>query len=283
MDPHQQTLTDHNHQEYAYHQLIWAADSNQLYQALHLSTLKDDSIRQGIEMQKQLLQGKKGGDSIYSLFLAVDLDPSYFRNKASGHCFYTPKKEGQSPIFSQLHSVRHATDRKAIYQWMKDYLAYTTYEIAIPSLRNAALAPPGKTGLVVSVLMDYEFIHNIQTLGFYDEFKKFAEETMIDVLNQTLYEGIKDHILHRFSSTPLTIERLSGNHEGGITGWAFTNDVLPAVSKMTKGAKSCWTPIPNVLHAGQWTFSPSGLPISILTGKIAADNAIKALSKGGRK
>jgi hypothetical protein len=46
---------------------------------------------------------------------------------------------------------------------------------------------------------------------------------------------------------------------------------------MQKVAKSVLTPIPDVLQAGQWSFSPSGLPISILTAKLASDRAIKEL------
>ncbi|HPG86886.1 MAG TPA: hypothetical protein PLQ29_09325 [Spirochaetales bacterium] len=41
--------------------------------------------------------------------------------------------------------------------------------------------------------------------------------------------------------------------------------------------RSIRTPIPGVYQAGQWTFSPSGLPISILTGKLAADAVVKDL------
>jgi len=40
--------------------------------------------------------------------------------------------------------------------------------------------------------------------------------------------------------------------------------------------------IPGVYQAGQWTYSPSGLPVSILTGKIAADRVSKALGKSRR-
>jgi len=40
------------------------------------------------------------------------------------------------------------------------------------------------------------------------------------------------------------------------------------------------TPIPGVYQAGQWTYSPSGLPVSLITGKIAADQAIRDLKKG---
>jgi hypothetical protein len=54
---------------------------------------------------------------------------------------------------------------------------------------------------------------------------------------------------------------------------------MPALSNLPKVAQSANTPIPNVLQAGQWSFSPSGLPISILTGKLAADKAGKGIKK----
>ena len=279
IDYFNKTLFDQNNQQYEYNQLIWAADPNQLYKAVDMETIKDVKITHEIEKQKELLLGKRGGDSIYSLFLAVDLDREYFLKKSTGHVFYTPNKTGQSKVFDKLKSISNATEKKEIFDWMNDYLNYTTYEIAIPSLRNEALAPKGKTGLVVSVLMDYDFISNINALGFYEEFKKFAEDKIICVLDSGIYENIKEKVIHRFSSTPLTIERLSGNLDGGITGWAFTNDVIPAISKMTEIKNTCYTPIPDIVQAGQWTFSPSGLPISILTGKIAADQVINTLKK----
>ncbi len=121
------------------------------------------------------------------------------------------------------------------------------------------LAPEGKTGLVVSVLMDYDFIKNIKELGFYEEFKDHTEEKIINVLDSSIYDNIKSKISSRFSSTPLTIERLTNNLDGGITGWAFTNDEIPAINKMTQVKKACYTPVPDIYQAGQWTFSPSGL------------------------
>ena len=273
-------IYDQNNRDYEYNQLIWAADMNQLYKAIDLETIKDSRVTEAIQEQKNLLKGKRGGDSIYSMFLAVDLDKEYFRKRSSGHMFYTPNKTGQSKVFDNLGMVSKSTNKKEIFDWMNDYLDYTTYEIAIPSLRNEKLAPEGKTGLVVSVLMDYDFISNIKDLGLYKEFKNFAEEKILNVLDASIYQNIKEKVIHRFSSSPLTIERLSGNLDGGITGWAFTNEFIPAISKMTGVANASNTPIPDVLQAGQWTFSPSGLPISILTGKIAADKATKTLKKG---
>jgi phytoene dehydrogenase-like protein len=279
IDPQGKIVFDQNNTPYEYNQLIWAADQNQLYKAVELDLISSDKIRRNIEHHKQKLVGKRGGDSIFSLFLAVDLGKDYFLKRSSGHCFYTPNKLGQSKVFNDLKDITKATDKHLIMHWMDEYLDYTTYEIAIPALRNEALAPKGKTGLIVSVLMDYDFINNIKSLGFYEEFKNHAEEKIIDVLNKSIFENIKENILHHFSSSPLTIERLSGNLDGGITGWSFTNNSIPAETKTTRIVKSCFTPIPDILQAGQWTFSPSGLPISILTGKIAADQAEKKLRK----
>jgi len=68
--------------------------------------------------------------------------------------------------------------------------------------------------------------------------------------------------------------------EGAITGWAFTNDAVPAVSQMPRIASSVLTPVPDTYQAGQWTYSPSGLPISLLTGKLAADRVLNDLRRG---
>jgi len=43
------------------------------------------------------------------------------------------------------------------------------------------------------------------------------------------------------------------------------------------------TPVPGVYQAGQWSYSPSGLPISILTGKLAADRIARDLVKQARR
>ena len=102
---------------------------------------------------------------------------------------------------------------------------------------------------------------------------------MIAVLSETLYRELRSKIIDRFSSTPLTIERLTGNCDGAITGWAFTNSSIPVVHEMQRVKDSVVTPIPDVSQAGQWVFSPSGLPISVLTGKLAAERALKALRK----
>jgi phytoene dehydrogenase-like protein len=86
-------------------------------------------------------------------------------------------------------------------------------------------------------------------------------------------------VLFHVCATPLSVARIAGTTDGAITGWAFTNESVPAERRMTRIARAVSTPIPHVSQAGQWTFTPAGFPIAILTGKVAADRAIKALRR----
>mgnify|MGYP003797427591 CR=1 FL=1 len=52
---------------------------------------------------------------------------------------------------------------------------------------------------------------------------------------------------------------------------------MPAENRFKRIAGAIRTPIEDIYQCGQWTFSPSGLPVSILTGKLAADAVRRAL------
>jgi phytoene dehydrogenase-like protein len=93
---------------------------------------------------------------------------------------------------------------------------------------------------------------------------------------------LKDKIITRFSFTPLSIENRIGSSEGGITGWAFQKD-MPVVNKIQISDHSVFTPVPSIFQAGQWAYSPAGVPMSILTGKLAADKVIKKNKKHKQK
>jgi hypothetical protein len=54
---------------------------------------------------------------------------------------------------------------------------------------------------------------------------------------------------------------------------------MPSENRFKTMSKSITTPIQDVLQCGQWTFSPSGVPISVMTGKMASDAVIKALKR----
>jgi phytoene dehydrogenase-like protein len=284
VDPGRNQATNSRGDVYQYRRLIWAADLKTLYRLIDLESVTNKKVIKGIETRRKSLSGKIGGDSVFTLYLTVNLERSHFAEISSAHFFYTPSLSGLSHVrLEELHHDvntphRFTDDKSMVAAWLKRFLELNTYEISIPALRDSSLAPEGKTGLIISVLFDYSLTKHIQAMGWYDEFKKLITDNIIEVLEESIFPGLKAGIIDNFTATPLTIERISGNSEGAITGWAFTNDFMPAVNKLPKVASSVLTPIPNIYQAGQWTYSPSGLPISILTGKLAADKVLKDLA-----
>ncbi len=265
--------TDSKGVEYKFSQLIWSADNKALYNAIELNNLNNEKEKQAIIKWKEYLADKKGGDSVLTLYLTVDKAPENFNGISGAHFFYTPCKEG----LGKLEPITDFNDKEKITKWLEEFFRLNTYEISIPVLRDSEMAPPGKTGLIISVLMDYSLIKKMNDSGWYEEFKEICEKNIIRNLESSIYEKLGQHITGSFISSPLTLERLKGNSDGAITGWAFTNNDMPAVSKMISISKSVKTPLKNIHQAGQWTYSPAGMPISILTGKMAADQVRKKL------
>jgi len=259
-----------------YNNLVWAADARQLYRNMDFDAIKNIKTKQNVEHLHNQIKDLRGGDSILAVFTTVDLEKEYFENICTGHFFYTPYIGG----LGSLKPLKEDATKEEMIVWLKEYYRLNTFEVSIPVLRDETLAPKGKTALATSTLFDYDIVKRIRDMGWYDEFKKLSEEWIIDILNDTIFPGFKDKITNQFSSTPLTIESRTGNTDGAITGWAFTNPIMPAVHKLPQIAKSVQTPLPHVFQAGQWSYSPAGLPISILTGKLAADKVKKLHKKG---
>jgi len=245
VDLEKKLVVDSEGRTFEYRWLIWAADLKALYRSIDLADIQDERVKKAVQERWEAIADKTGNDSVFTLFLGVDLDKSYFANIASEHFFYTPSKVGETAA----GPLPIGQDKEGVKQWLADFFALTTYEITCPVLRDASMAPKGKTGLVISVLFDYQLTKYIQESGWYDEFKAYTEACIITTLGGSIYPGIEDAILQQFSSTPLTMERISGNTDGAITGWAFTNQPMPAESRLPKILSATQTPIPGVLQA----------------------------------
>lgn len=285
VDPENKKIKDAKGNEYSYRKLIWASDLKRLYNIIDLDSLSSEGIKQKVMERRKVLSDKKGGDSILTVYLTIDMDKSYFKGICTEHFFYTPLKKGLLNLnmdeiaakASDNESMIYTGDKDAIIKWIREYYDLTTYEIACPVMRDASLAPEGKTGLIISTLIEHSLVKHISEMGWYDEFKKISEECIINILDASIFKGIKSKVMDQFTSTPLTLEKMTGNLGGAITGWAFTNKFIPVENRLPKVARSIFTPVQDVYQAGQWSFSPSGLPIAILTGKLAADEVVKQL------
>ena len=283
IDVQKRLIVDQKGQTIHYKKLIWAADSQSLYRSIDLKGITSQATLNKIMTQRELVLSKKGGDSILTVYMTLDIAATKIKNKMSEHVFYTPEKTGLANE-NYLKTKKALTiqgklteNKDLIFNWLNEYLKMTTYEISCPAIRDLTLAPVGKTGLIVSTLFDYEMVNHIFKLGFYHEFKKQCEHLVCEIIMTSLLKDYEHSLEDCFSSTPLTIKDKTKNTDGAITGWAFTNAPLPAVNQLSKVASSIKTPIPNIYQAGQWSFAPSGLPIAILTGKLAADKVEKKL------
>jgi len=274
-----QYIVDDNDNKYYYKNLVWAADLKTLYNIAGLGDL-EPGIKGDFEKMKGAIKKGKPGESVFSLYLEVDLPASYFRNISHGHLFYTPSRKGLGSIHrSELKEMLgnwERLDKEDVLSWLDRFLKYNSFEVSIPALRDPDLAPEGKTGLLVSILMEYEIFDKLKESGWYDEFRNEVENRMVDILSETVYPGLKDKVEKRFSFTPLSIEKRIGSTGGAIVGWSFES-AIPVVNKMQIVSKSVFTPIPNIYQAGQWAYNPAGVPTCIMTGKLAADHIIKKL------
>lgn len=274
-------LKDQNNNTYKYDSLIWAADLKTLYRITETEGLPQ-SIKTLSEDAKNKFLKNRGGDSVFSLFVEVDEPLESFRKIAHGHFFYTPSKIGLGEIhradLDYLISNFEIVDKAQIWLWLDRFTRLNTYEISIPGLKDPELVPPGKTGLIISFLTEYELFKKIKEAGWLDEFISELEKRVLEVISESVYPMLKDKTIAHFSFTPLSIENRVGSSEGGITGWAF-HESMPVVNKIQNAARSVLTPIPSIYQAGQWAYSPAGVPMSILTGKLAADQVLKQMKK----
>ncbi len=270
-------IVDSNGRSNKYRKLVWAADLKKLYSIVKTDGLHETAT-ETVNAFRSEISKKHGTDSIFSVFIAVDEPPEKFEAISSGHFFYTPSKKGLGETHrSEMKSILEnwsVNSKEEVLSWLDRFCKLSTYEISIPVLKDRDLAPQGKTGLIVSTLFEYEIVKKAYESGWYGELKEELEKRIIEVLSNSIYPILKDRILFSFSSSPLSIESYSGSSEGSIVGWSF-EEPIPVVASMMKVNSSVKTKIPDVLQAGQWAYSPAGVPISILTGKLAADSVIK--------
>lgn len=262
IDANRHRLTLDDGRKIGYGRLIWAADQATFYRCL-----KNEDQNRAVTRMRHLTSHAKAADSVLTLFLGTSCEPSYFLERGATHLFFTPEPYG----LGTLNTLKSETEKDGMLQWLGHYLERTTYEISCPVLRDSTLAPPGCTGVIVSTLMDYDDVHRLCEHMGDDAFKAYCSKKIIDVLERSIFSDLGNRVRFSICSTPMTIERHTGNRQGGLNGWSFENDVIPAEHRFTRMAKAIDHPVPDVVQCGQWTFSPAGVPTCILTGKLAAD------------
>jgi phytoene dehydrogenase-like protein len=272
VDPVKKSLRDEQGRELRYDALLWAADLRTLYEACETGRLPKKDRRR-VLARKEALSHYACAESVFSLFVAVGAPPEDFARVSRGHFIYTPETHGLGELHrSTLADLKKDFDTLApetLWSWLAEFCRYNSYEISIPVLKDRSLAPEGKTGLIVSLMFDGELCMQIHERGWYGEFKERTANHMLDALEGSVYPGLRSKILFTDTATPHTLRRMFGVRDGAIIGWSLEGPA-PVPDRLTRIGASVRTPIPGVFTAGQWTYSPAGVPVAILTGRIAA-------------
>lgn len=273
----EQWLKDDKNHTYSYDKLIWAADLKYFYKHASIKGLPP-KIQKKFEIERRKMLERRGGDSVYSLYLEVDEPLETFKNIASGHFFYSPSHKGLGKLHTEdlNNLIDHWTQvtKVELYDWLDQFTELNTYEISIPGLKNPKFVPEGKSGIIISFLIEYDLFEKLKSVGWYEEFRIELEARIINVISNSIYPMLKEKLMDSFSFTPLSIQNRVASSEGAIVGWSF-QESIPVPNKIQDAQKAVLTSIPNVFKAGQWAYSPAGVPMSILTGKLAADKASK--------
>jgi phytoene dehydrogenase-like protein len=276
VDSGAKVLTDASGAAYHYEKMVWAGDLKALYAMSDSAGLAERERTTFAQRKEKILAGK-GAESVYSVFAGVDLPPEAFGKIASGHVFYTPDRNGLGQIhLSELDDLLARWDSvqpDEIDAWLRRFCRYNTFEISIPALRDPDAAPPGKTGIIISALFSYELARKVKAAGWYEPFKRLVEDEFIEVISSSIYPGLKDKVLFKFSFSPLSILERAGSSEGSIVGWSFEHEI-PVVTSMFRMEESVKTALPDVYAAGKWVYSPAGGPTAIMTGRIAAKKCL---------
>ena len=277
VDAKNNIVTDQNNIEYKYKNLVWAADLKTLYKSTSVDFLPSKVISE-FEKEKIKILNSRGSDSVFSLYLQVDEPPESFGKIAHGHFFYTPSKKGLGQThrkeLDDLLNNWSEIKKTQMLQWLDKFTELNTYEISVPALKDPTMAPKGKSGVIISLLAEYDLFEKLAEVEWYNEFKIELETRMIEVITNSIFPFLKEKIIKQFSFNPVSIKNRIGSSEGAIVGWSFEKPI-PVVHKMQYSDKSTLTPIPNIYQAGQWAFSPAGVPMCILTGKLAVDKILK--------
>jgi phytoene dehydrogenase-like protein len=275
--PSENTVIDSEGNSYDYDHLIWAADLKTLYKNINQAGL-NPTITNRIDSERVGIEESKGAESVYIMFITVDQPPSFFESRGGPHMFYTPSRNGLGEI---IHGDRLALlddfetkTKEDILAWLDDFCENNTFEVSVPALRDSSLAPQGQTGVMISCLFDYDLVEKIEAAGWYDEFKSYLDKRILEIFSRTIYPDLSKKVIDIYSSTPLTINKVSGSSGGAITGWSFESNI-PVIDTLKDIPKSVLTPIPNIYQAGQWSYAPSGVPIAMLTGWYATQKIIK--------
>jgi len=239
--------------------------------------VKGITIKGGKAMGVQL----KGGEQISSRVVISNADASTTFLKMIGEDSLPPgwskRLKGMRPSFSYFiiylgikgdlglscsnNEIFPRYDMEQEYRFLDEGRIPTTppYYLLAPSLANPSHAPEGHS----TVCLSYKAPYRLQ--GGWDEGAKKDLAQQLIAQAEEMVPDLRRRIALQVRSTPVTIERMTGNRWGAAYGWAQ----IPRQAGIYRLNRV--SPIEGLYLAGHWTAPGGGVAAAMASGQITAD------------
>lgn len=156
----------------------------------------------------------------------------------------------------------------------KNLIEEFSFALYSPSLMNEALAPEGRSSLMILVGLSSEKKEYFRDKTFYAERKKEMKDLYIHKAS-SIISDLKKYIEIEDAATPFTYERYTHNTDGASSGWSWD------VNKNFYSTFDCkvTTPIKNLFIGSCWASSFGGIPGAVSAAISCANKIEKSLNK----
>ena len=142
---------------------------------------------------------------------------------------------------------------------------------------DPSMATPGKSALVTTFSSDQSYWKELsKEPERYEAEKKDIAVKVIDQLERRL-PGITEQVEVVDVSTPMTVERYTGNWQGSQEGWLITTETMGMV--MGKGMDKTLPGLDDFYMTGQWVEPGGGVPTVAASGR----GVIRTICKKDKK
>jgi len=248
--------------------------------------IKGITVKGGRAMGVQL----KGGEQISSRVVISNADAAATFLKMIGEdslpSGWSKRLKGMRPSFSYFiiylgvksdlglscsnNEIFPRYDLEEEYRFLEQGRIPSTppYYLLAPSLANPCHAPEGHS----TVCLSYKAPYRLQG-GWDERAKKDLAQQLISQAEEMIPD-LRRRIALQVTSTPVTIERMTGNRWGAAYGWAQ----IPRQAGIYRLNRV--SPIEGLYLAGHWTAPGGGVAAAMASGKITADLIGQRLMEG---
>lgn len=221
------------------------------YKKTFLEMLDDRSLVPAEELRR--IDEAAVSEGIFTVYLGLDMPMDQLERRMQNHyVFYDDEAPG--------YDVRDSSD--------ESFFEKGSVSLYSPSLMNPALAPEGKSSLMLQAVCPHRWLGDWGggDRERYLELKERVTEVLIDKATAIVPE-LKEHIEVRDAATPRTYERYTGNTDGATSAWSWN----PA-NRFHKGLMSVNvdTPVEGLYIGSCWAMQMGGVPGALMAARKCA-------------